>query len=630
MHLYFIFKDAITVFAFLFAYFFLISYYLEYLGDLENNILGNLLVTLLAINLLFLFIYFLFILYNNNNILTYINQKTNNLEFIKNELKLNLQFKLDLNFNKDDFRKIMNGLFQAKGNINCELHLLEKTLFNISLNISLTLNSSLEIISLFKHLNYIFDNKLNYNFIINSQNIEIQMYCCNREIIINKLILFFNNVFGDKKRNFMYIIKIYYLYDICNNISNLYKISINNILSHNNNLLSQSELLKLYDTLHIIKYISYSSKIIYLICSIINNNQKLIIYSEYINKYIFNRLYNLDNIINKIKNKKYYSLNYYENYNNKLLQNKFNKYFKINSLFIMGYFIGEGYLDISIEYNLLNKKIKLLIYNINLYINQKNTYDNKLLFEIIQEFLKINYDIKTNIYLKSKDKEENYYIIIKISSNKDYLKISKYIKNYTQYFYSKKLEFNLLIGLSSINNISKYWRILALIKLNLIKEYNIIKMNKFEYLSIKEIYNKYLFFLKEESKLDINLLKNILLTKNIHNELKYLFLINISHNTLLLIFTNFFINLINLYFNKYEAKNIKFGLFIYFNKLKDQYYVKLLFKTILKRKYYSSHTNNILKNAIEYRNTQFIIWLNKSNFNKYYYLLEKYYNIKNK
>lgn len=132
-------------------------------------------------------------------------------------------------------------------------------------------------------------------------------------------------------------------------------------------------------------------------------------------------------------------------------------------------------------------------------------------------------------------------------------------------------------------------------------------MNKFEYLSIKEIYNKYLFFLKEESKLDINLLNNILLTKNIHNELKYLFLINISHNTLLLIFTNFFINLINLYFNKYEAKNIKFGLFIYFNKLKDQYYVKLLFKTILKRKYYSSDINNILKNAIEYRNTQFII-----------------------
>lgn len=62
MHLYFIFKDAITVFAFLFAYFFLISYYLEYLGDLENNILGNLLVTLLAIVLEFYLLLFYAIL----------------------------------------------------------------------------------------------------------------------------------------------------------------------------------------------------------------------------------------------------------------------------------------------------------------------------------------------------------------------------------------------------------------------------------------------------------------------------------------------------------------------------------------------------------------------------------------
>lgn len=49
MHPYFIFKDTITIFAFLFAYFFLISYYPEYLGDPENNIPGNPLVTPQAI-----------------------------------------------------------------------------------------------------------------------------------------------------------------------------------------------------------------------------------------------------------------------------------------------------------------------------------------------------------------------------------------------------------------------------------------------------------------------------------------------------------------------------------------------------------------------------------------------------
>lgn len=49
MHPYFIFKDAITIFAFLIAYFFLIAYYPEYLGDPENNIPGNPLVTPTAI-----------------------------------------------------------------------------------------------------------------------------------------------------------------------------------------------------------------------------------------------------------------------------------------------------------------------------------------------------------------------------------------------------------------------------------------------------------------------------------------------------------------------------------------------------------------------------------------------------
>lgn len=46
---FFLFKDAITIFAFLIAYFFLIAYYPEYLGDPENNIPGNPLVTPSAI-----------------------------------------------------------------------------------------------------------------------------------------------------------------------------------------------------------------------------------------------------------------------------------------------------------------------------------------------------------------------------------------------------------------------------------------------------------------------------------------------------------------------------------------------------------------------------------------------------
>lgn len=49
MHPYYLFKDTVTIFAFLFIYFFLISYYPESLGDPENNIPGNPLVTPAAI-----------------------------------------------------------------------------------------------------------------------------------------------------------------------------------------------------------------------------------------------------------------------------------------------------------------------------------------------------------------------------------------------------------------------------------------------------------------------------------------------------------------------------------------------------------------------------------------------------
>jgi len=49
MHPYYLFKDLITIFAFLFVYFFLISYAPEFLGDPENNIPGNPLVTPSAI-----------------------------------------------------------------------------------------------------------------------------------------------------------------------------------------------------------------------------------------------------------------------------------------------------------------------------------------------------------------------------------------------------------------------------------------------------------------------------------------------------------------------------------------------------------------------------------------------------
>lgn len=49
MHPFFLFKDTVTIFAFLFAYLFLISYAPEFLGDPENNIPGNPLVTPQAI-----------------------------------------------------------------------------------------------------------------------------------------------------------------------------------------------------------------------------------------------------------------------------------------------------------------------------------------------------------------------------------------------------------------------------------------------------------------------------------------------------------------------------------------------------------------------------------------------------
>lgn len=577
MHPYYLFKDLVTIFAFLFVYFYLISYYPEYLGDPENNIPGNPLVTPSAI-IIIIFIYY--------NMLEIYNNKKN----ISKELeKINL---INENYNLNKFKKFMCGLFQAEGNIYFEI-IENKSNIVIKPKISLSLNSNKENIELLKKFNNIFNNKLLYNIysIPTSLNQHIKIYSKDWNLIINCLIPFFKNCYGDKARGFYICIKIYILLQKINKF----------IALKNNNLL----------------IIDYYLKIIHLIYSIVDNNQRKKPIEYYINYII--KIYDINNqykdyyTINDINNK--YSKKYHIYYLNNILKpNIYNKFFKINLYFIWGLFYGDGSLSIELKNN------KFLWYIVKMSISQKKTNDNYNLLIIIK-----NYLLKFNVNFSIQSNDKDYIIITESIQNLK--KISDFLILNKNLHFNRKYESQILINLSKFNNQSHYWRISSIIQFLLIKEFNSLKIlrkssfsKSYKYLSISSIIE--LFKINP----DINML-NKYLYYNIENN-KYLFPINISINKFKMCFTNYYEKKLDEYFDKIENNK---DIFIYHHPNKKSYFVKLPFVNKNKPKVkYSTYINDTFFSidiCKKYRNQEFKLWIKEKNFNQFAYLLKKYYNI---
>lgn len=307
----------------------------------------------------------------------------------------------------NDFKLIMNGLFQAEGHIGGEF-INNINSFKIRPIVFISLNASYESINLFRDLNNVFNNELSYLITKNKSGIyHIRIYTRNWNIIINKWIPYFNNCYGDKAIGLSILLKIYYI------------LNINDFKFKNSN--------------------EYKLKLVYLLYNIIDNSQRELKLEETLLKF-------------KIIDNKIYMNNYINNIKSNI------KWPKMSLPFIFGMYLGDGTYYISIKYK--NKGIQ---YIPTFKILQKYTKNNEILLKMFQEFL-ISYDIKSYV-IHNKKYNKIYFFIESIKSIR-LLKDLIYI--YNIYAYNKLNQLNYLYKSCILFNKTKYWLNANLILLNLI------------------------------------------------------------------------------------------------------------------------------------------------------------------
>lgn len=570
---YFIFKDLITIFVFLLVYSILVFYFPNALGDTDNYIEGNPLVTPAAIKKITPY-------YNSES------KYSTDKDLILKELnRQDDEDEDNSKFDDEDFRQLSNGLFQAEGHVGCEFLDVKRKALDLRPVVFVSLNSSLESIKYFKRLNKVFDNKLHYNIYLLDSNIyHIKIYSRNWDLIFNKIMPYFNNTYGDKARGFLALLKIKSILDLIN-----------------------SNKIKKYSSI----WMKYHIKVIYLVYNMVDNSQRSLNLHEYINMFINNNKsyindFNIDHT-------------YYNKYVNTILNPElYNKLFTINKLFILGFFLGDGSFTLSIRESTDFNKVTSLPWYIGLLrIYQKNTTDNIKLLNIMKTYL-IKYNIDAKVVLRDNSDKKNYYVLLYIEDSKSFIKIGEAINNYTHLFYTKKSLLYLLINYTNITKLTKHWRLANLIILRMIKEYKLNQFlnhsnddsKKYEYYTWEELKNKYPIFnvYNNKSGLDKDL--------KIVND-TYKFPVYLSNNSIKLCFTNFYEDKINFAFDINEHT----PLFIYKQQNKEEYYVKLPFYTKPNTKYFSFKTyitkENALNAAILYRDNMINQWVLNNNYFKY-------------
>lgn len=429
---------------------------------------------------------------------------------------------------------LLNGLFQAKGHIGGYFENKQSIIFNPLVFISQ--NASLEIIKLFKIMNYEFDNKLSFTVQeLKSGKYNIKILSKNWNVIVNKWIPYFNKCYGNKYVGLQLLLKIYYLY--------------------------YSEFGKVNKyTKYTLDHVYNGIKRIYLVYNLIDNSQitRTIPIKTKINLWLNNK-YTLENI----------EYSYYENYINKLKLNLYNNCktnFKLNFLFLHGFYLGDGTFNILIRNNINNNNLPWYIPN--LIISKKNTIYNMDLFNLIIKYLE-----SKNIWSKVRLIKDNSIIELSIESQSSIKAYSKLLLNYPNYYFNKMDQINLLIQSSKLFGKIKVWRDghIALLKLK---------------------YNYDLGNINNNPNFDYN-----------------------KVDPLLIIELQKYINQVNNYFNL----NILPTYYISVYK-ETKYKVKLPIK--LSPKYFNFNSNknkNIaLKKAMTYRDTMLKNWLKENNFVFYY------------
>lgn len=169
MHSYFLFKDLITAFVFILAFSLIIFFAPNSMGHPDNYIPGNPMVTPPSINIIIIIIiyyYILYIIYVYINIyiteILSINEDNYTKENIINLLDNKIN-PVNYDYDSQEIRFILNGLFQAKGHVDGYFN--NKININFNPILFISLNVSKDSIKLFKIMNQEFNHQLKYQII---------------------------------------------------------------------------------------------------------------------------------------------------------------------------------------------------------------------------------------------------------------------------------------------------------------------------------------------------------------------------------------------------------------------------------------------------------------------------------
>lgn len=502
-------------------------------------------------------------------------------------------------------------MFQAEGNIYYDFNSLKSEQGNFKWSISL--NASEGSLKIFKRLNKIFSNKLKYNiFITENSKVHVRIYTKDLDLIINEIKPYLNNIYGDKYRCIVFLMKIKYILDI---LKKMRGPSDKKTIADNK------------------KYIDLVIKLLYLVYNMVDNSQRDI-----------NLEQKLEFVLSKFKDQDYYNnyyksnIEYYKNYPLTVIKNFPNKNFNINYKWLLGFFLGDGNIIIYIRDN---KNFTIWL-NYMLRISQKITEDNVTLLNLIKVFLN-----KEGIKLDLKNIDEK--IEIRISDKKSLQILLKEWINYSDYWYNKNLDLFYLDKILLIWKLAKYWKYGLLTRIFLLKKYKSLKYHnlsfrphgvqdsnkslKWKLLTIEEIMEKLndiiLLNVKtltnEEQKyfLDNALDKDYTISKLIKDKIsnKYYYFDFGNDTTKLLLYTRYYYFWIKRY-SLEDIDDLKFIAPLRGGQAGDYkdlgHVVKLPIKIKPKEKYFffSRYGEKLaLLNSKVYKYTQLIDWLKKNIFN---------------
>lgn len=386
-HPYFTYKDYVTFFLFFLILSFFIFFIPNFMGEADNYIPGNPLVTPPSIDYNILL-----------NISTFIETKNLKIDtqsvsekgymFIKNERKLiskkelltiinssKEKIKRDYKSNPDwdnMFRQLINGFFQAEGHIGGYF----ETKFRFRPIVYLSQNASEHSIELFSQLSLTLNDQMNWVILKNDSNIfHIRIQSRDWNFIINTFISYFSLVYGDK-------------YKGLKKLNEIHKCISNPDLKNNIELIKN-----LY-------YLAYN----------------LVDYSQ--------RKINLNDALLMVTGTKFISEH------SKIFKSYNDSNNNITLLFIIGLYLGDGSLTIRIRNN-NNKNIWFIPV---LKISQKITEDNYILLNKIRTYLN-KFNIISNI------SKSNHLYILQIENKTNIIPLLEMMDNFNNFLYFKKYRF---------------------------------------------------------------------------------------------------------------------------------------------------------------------------------------------